>query len=817
MKSCKEELRERIQEYIPDYRYEQGRDMVAILFHIMEEQLLHQQHLIQQLPYQKQNQLWKLCNVKDQKQLHPEVRIQLVGEEPVHLTKGTIWIGEDQEGNELTYEQTAAFQLQHASVCAIINVDGETQTIIPQYIEDQACIIHQGIEGVGAQCNALCFHIPHFFDHMTRLEFDLYLDCDEELKAWLCDSSIVEITIGCETHQALVNDIKATKHGIHIRYERKEQEVIEVLWFRFIQGSCVHPVHLWDARFFWSGKHRHCDVVIGEDRIFTEDEIPMFDSPMELYASCYIGANEVLRQKGATITLQFEAFTRCVDQGMELLQKQPYKAVMRKLPLELPVYDAYADIVIMEYFNGTAWCMIDQTQGIQTAFHSVKKALIQVSFVCPNDITPIEVMGKDGYYIRFRLTRSEHLYQQPCHIHVPYLTHIRFSYEQTEGQRAECVRLYSELSEYDMTSALGNQGCILFSQLPIKKQACLIGFDQLQRNEAIHLLVHVLESNATGAPMKVSYARSDEAFHEQHIEDHTNGLSHSGELTVWIPDDIACVSLFGITAYWLCVQYQDGILPNTTFKFIQNTLLLQHKSGSMTKPVDLHPSETDPIAYQIIEGPYGIKETRTEEQERNRIAHQYVLRNRGVSEYDMKKLLLDEIQELDDLVILQGITQLGEACEFTHFVVLFYDILVHHHLFLRNSAMLHTYTQEIAPLCKGEIIIVEPIFVEVELELYAELTSGSIWEETKALTKTLDALLKHRWKLDERIDKAQVLSYCQSQLPHILVKQLMLHASYSYRGQTASCLWEDLAKLHGMCLLIQPYRLHLHEVRSSLC
>lgn len=817
MKSCKEELRERIQEYIPHYNYEQGSDMAAIIFQLIENQLLQQQHKIQQLPYQKQNELWNICKVKDQEMVHPEIRMQLFGEEDTHIPEGTIWLGEDQDGNEVEYEQRDAFDLQQSSICAMFNVDGKTQTILPQKLEHQDCILHKGLEGIGAECNALCFTIPHFFDHVRQVEFDLYLECDEELLEWLCDASRIKITLGCKHHQSLVSDITPIEQGIHIRYEQKEHELIEELWFYAVDASALHPVYIRDARFFWSGKQRRCDVVLGEDRIFTEDEIPMFDSPMELYAACYIGANEVLRHKGANITLYFETFTRCLDQGMELLQKQPYKAVMRKLPLELPVYDAYADHVLLEYFNGSSWCMIEQTQGIQKAFQKEKKTLVQVSFICPKDMTPTEVMGTVGYYIRFRLTHSNHLYQQPCHMHIPYLTHIRFSYEQKQGQHAERVQMYSQLSVYDITSDLGNQGYMLFSRFPIKQKALLIGFDQLKGNQAMHLMVKILESNATGSPISVSYASKDGTFHKQHIEDHTDGFSQSGELILWVSEEASCISLFDIQAYWICIEYQDGTLPDASFQLAKNTLLLHHKTGSMIDPIDLHPSEPYPVVCEIFEGPYGVQGTESIEQKRLRAAHQYFLRNRAVSERDIKHLVMDEVQELYDLALLKGKTHLNEFSRDTHIIVLFNDLRYHHSLFVRNISKLQKCFRELSPLCIGEFIIEEPLFVDIQIELHGELLFGSIWEETQFITQKLDNLLQHPWKIDERISPDEILSFCQNQLPHIRVEQLMIHASYSDRGTTTTCLWEDLPILHGICLVLKPYQLQLHEKRSGLC
>ena len=83
-----------------------------------------------------------------------------------------------------------------------------------------------------------------------------------------------------------------------------------------------------------------------------------FSEDLSLYNECYIGEDFYLSKKGAKVTLSFHVETRERPHFLTKQEEEENLKIIKKKPkvnlMDIPAH-AYADEVIMEYYNGTGW------------------------------------------------------------------------------------------------------------------------------------------------------------------------------------------------------------------------------------------------------------------------------------------------------------------------------------------------------------------------------------------------------------------------------------------------------------------------------
>lgn len=818
MKDVHELLHQRICEYNQKWKYKKDNDMAACIVDILDEHFLSQQAKIEQLPFQKQNVFYNLLPAFASLPQRQYMRVFFESKAPVEIPVSTLIFAQDKEGNVAPYELIQPLFVQKGTFSRILNVDGDKQTICHigegQQKDMNVCTSQQG-----EQVHALYFHIPNMFDHNEDLAFALCLSCEETLWSYLLEPAYVKVYLQLDHERIELSQITRINHALHIKASLSEEQRFQIrgLWIQGVDISTLMPQHIWDASFLWQGNNLRCDHIFGEEQAYEREDVPLFGAPMRLYNSCYICENETLSNPEAMVTLHFNTYTKCIHQGMELLKSQEFRGIMRKLPLDIPVYDAYADVVVLEYFNGQAWCTLPHTQGIQSIFKQEKETSFQIRFPRPEDLKPCRVMGKFAYYLRFRLVKSEHLYQQPCHIHVPYIAHVRFHYTMRKHVKAQATFLYSMLHKEDITKQLGKEGCVIFARLPVKGKAIFLALQGIDWRYPCTCYIDLKHSQATGSSLCIEYAKQD-TFLPLYIEDATDGLTHSGEITLMFPEHIQKTTLFEEEAYWLRLSFLDQAMQDIQInEIIWNTAIVSQKAQALLNVASMHIENMKDVNVKLLKGPYGNSETLSQEKQRTRIAHQFTTMRHPLSMIDIQKDILHAFSDVADVVLLEHQTAYHEPSEDCHVLVFVKDLKHHTSLFHIRKKAINTYLMQYEACISGKFIVEEPVFVRISIHARCRAPQDVLWQKQQELLSYLSAFFDpihggvfHKGiAIGECIDMDVVKNQCEKQIQDLTVLSWQANVSFQKHGKQYFYAYEDMPCMVGFLLISDQHRIEM--------
>ncbi len=289
---------------------------------------------------------------------------------------------------------------------------------------------------------------------------------------------------------------------------------------------------------------------------------PVFSETLSLYNECYIGESFYLSKKGSKIVLSFHVDYR--ERGHYLTKQEEEESlkIIKKKPkvnlADIPAH-AYADEVILEYYNGTGWKKIYPSLDITGIFSHEISEDVRVEFICPQDLDVSEVGAYTGRCIRFRLLRSDNCYLRPCIHHYPFITGIKisFSYGDSFVNPNRLIRLSGTERRDITTVSKSGKYYTVFSGGSYSDDALYLGFDERMEGGPVSLyfeLEDTTNQNRLGCVYEYSTIRG---FKMMRVVDHTDSFSHSGTVMFYPPSDMKDVKLEGRTRFWLRIRRKE--------------------------------------------------------------------------------------------------------------------------------------------------------------------------------------------------------------------------------------------------------------------
>ncbi len=351
------------------------------------------------------------------------------------------------------------------------------------------------------------------------------------------------------------------------------------------------------------------DIPIDLETDVAEDKfIKPFGKMPRLFDTFYIACDEAFSKKGATITLQIDAFLQDFD-GVNP-------------PLRAPTA-----ILSWEYWTGRGW------QGLNivpdNASYKFKDATV-VSFPCPDDIKKAKVNGEEKYWIRVRIIDGDYgkevilenididgtdeLKATEGNIYHPEIKELTITYEAKEQPIENCIT-YNNFDYVDRSIDCRNSNKVFkpFGLLPEKNDSLFLGFNRPLIGGPLSILFSLEEQ---GLPqeekVKLEWHYWDgSAWIKFNVKDGTENLTKIGMLR-WIGSRNAKIKdMFDKKLFWLKGSIVEGshseppeisgIFPNTT-NAIQSTVIENEVLGSSDATLNQEFSLLNPlIIYQKIQ------------------------------------------------------------------------------------------------------------------------------------------------------------------------------------------------------------------------
>lgn len=314
---------------------------------------------------------------------------------------------------------------------------------------------------------------------------------------------------------------------------------------------------------------------IQRDDVLQENErFYPFGERLSLLSELKIACDEVLTKKGSDVTVRFNLRYENFKNDVPEENNRQYKLIMKVDEPVSPPLNVCAQEVSLEYWNGNGWKQLKTTPSVKRVFASEQEGEMEIGFICPEDIAPTQTGAAEHNWLRLRLMRADGCYLSNTVHHVPVVSDLRFSYKYRQRtQRPAKARVLREMREADLAAGLKDgKYTELFSRISPDGDQLMLGFDSKPAGEAVNIY---FDMEKTREPIWIEAEYSGASgFRKLHLDDYTDGFSHSDAIVFSSPQDFSAVEIYGESMYWVVLRLypQDesheeiiirGIYPNT--------------------------------------------------------------------------------------------------------------------------------------------------------------------------------------------------------------------------------------------------------------
>lgn len=283
--------------------------------------------------------------------------------------------------------------------------------------------------------------------------------------------------------------------------------------------------------------------------------LPFGPAP-EPWRACYLSCPDVFALRGARLTVSFALSFQVYEEPLPGMDGGPeYRPVMRRLPLPPPVREVRADQVLWEYWNGRMWLPVPGTEGLTGSFAAVEQGTVQVEarFLWPADAAPCEVGGQSGLWLRWRVGRTGSGGWLPRRCCAPEITGLRFSALLESTPVSVSLRVWPE----ERFGPLADPRFRLLQTAVPEGDCWWLGFDRPPSGPPLRIYLS-LQNRLPGGAL-TAWEAVEGGTRPLPLEDGTEGLSHSGVITVGGIQG-GMDARFGLRRWWLCLRDDSGQL-----------------------------------------------------------------------------------------------------------------------------------------------------------------------------------------------------------------------------------------------------------------
>lgn len=357
------------------------------------------------------------------------------------------------------------------------------------------------------------------------------------------------------------------------------------------------------------GISSHCDWVLPTFISHNDQDIPFehclpFGDSASLFDECYIGQDQIFRQAGSLITLNFQlSYTEKLVSFTPQQEAANLKIIKRKTKAtQIITSHTRPDEIAIEYYNGIGWrrllCQGDYSQ----IFQNNTQGEVSISFYCPEDWSSLRVSGYESRSLRLRITRADNCYMQPCLHIMPVLKKLNFSYSyEKKWSMPQHLQQVTGTKHKDLTEDMYKESALtIFEPLPYGGNGLYLGFDAPMEVGPVSILFHIEENtHVVNTPIEYAYSSLSGGFKPLPVVDNTHNMERTGTLVFMPPSDMAPISLEGISAYWIRLVDEKNTFQNSDqyHSYIRNILMNAVEIKNIEKPAEETFYVRSPVAH----------------------------------------------------------------------------------------------------------------------------------------------------------------------------------------------------------------------------
>ncbi|MCR5748237.1 MAG: hypothetical protein K6G03_11065 [Lachnospiraceae bacterium] len=312
-----------------------------------------------------------------------------------------------------------------------------------------------------------------------------------------------------------------------------------------------------------SGKERNAEFVSSGTDDLDINRFAPFSEELSVYNECYIGQDVYFAKGGSEVTLSFH--TEYKERGLYLTKQEEeanLKIIKRKpkiQPADVPA-DAYADEIVLEYFNGTGWRKLICEDDVTGLFANPVSGDYVISFICPADWKESQIGAFSGRAIRMRLMRADNCFLRPGIHHYPVISKLKisFSYEDNFADPARLCRVEGTNKKLIPTGLKTGESFIALSNGGYAQDALYLGFSLKIEGGPVSLYFELDDVlNMTALKCVYEYSNGN-GFKRMKVVDNTRFFLRSGSVIFIPPSDMSEEVIEGKKRYWIRIRREKA-------------------------------------------------------------------------------------------------------------------------------------------------------------------------------------------------------------------------------------------------------------------
>lgn len=271
------------------------------------------------------------------------------------------------------------------------------------------------------------------------------------------------------------------------------------------------------------------------------------------YSTCYLRSDSAFSKIGAVAELELDiepVITEAPAAGTPQYQFNQ-RIIDKKDAVVVVSDDVYVAQVAWEYYNGSGWRRLD-VAGDKNPFSCKGDGRYELTFVVPEDLRPVEVNAREGYYIRARVIYVENeLSPTPRRI-VPFLKSAGCGWSYRAGVPVQWCETENngDTAMLEGISDVTDLGLTALTGLEGHPAAMYFRFDGSPHAMPLSLYFNVAGRARLEDKLRVE-AWTGEKFEPVRWVDMTRNLLHSGAMMLYLPEPLPERRLFGAEGRWI--------------------------------------------------------------------------------------------------------------------------------------------------------------------------------------------------------------------------------------------------------------------------
>ena len=570
-----EDIREKAKSYAPEWRYDpQDMDAGGALAQPFGEMFFETVDRFNRVPYKNYIEFLNMLDVRRNPATPSTAYVQFEAnaqrERGVLVRRGTQVYADDPDGQgeDVIFETVESFDATAAQLTELLLVDAAKDCIEPIALQGEPVEIFEARPGNSIQKHAFCVG--------EQAALALRQPCKVEL---FIQNAVSSLT-GETAHRLADGEFAVWEYYDGRDWRAFDGVAVEnshILLEKRREGE-IAPMSGEGARILrctMSGGENQADIIARSIALRTAllneeglppDELSFNDAPIELpiggycfgrapvgYDCFYISSSEILSKKKARVKLSLEMKTILVQQLTPEEQYQFNKFIIDKNEKMVTVPKIFISDIVWEYWNGIGWRRLP-VGGDANPFSCEKDGGMSVTFLCPDDMSPVEINAKENYWIRARVAFVENSFSTIGDRLLPFIQDARLTYEYGDLLPVDYAEATNncETVRIEDAAQTDSLGLLLYRPLPPEVPCLYLGFDQPFMGYPVNLYLDV--EGQVGGRHEIEYqVWTGSSFEKLRTVDTTASMTGGGTVGLFMSDPAARGVFFGREGYWLRV------------------------------------------------------------------------------------------------------------------------------------------------------------------------------------------------------------------------------------------------------------------------